>query len=116
MATRFEIGIDCSDLERATAFWCAALGYERKGEAGNYRSIVDPDGELPKIILQRVGEAKVAKNRVHLDLEAGDIEAEAAHLETLGATRVSSQPIVEHEEAWIVMQDPDGNEFCVCQV
>jgi predicted enzyme related to lactoylglutathione lyase len=116
MAARFEIVIDCNDVERTTDFWCAALAYERRGEAANYRSIVDPEGLEPKVILQGVADAKVGKNRVHLDIQASDIEAEAAHLEALGATRVTAEPIDEHGVAWIVMQDPDGNEFCVCQV
>ncbi|MFN8036863.1 MAG: VOC family protein [Acidimicrobiia bacterium] len=115
MATRWEIVIDCNDVERATAFWCAALGYERHGSAGTYRSIMDPGGEQPKIILQQVSDRKSGKNRVHLDLQAGDIEAEAAHLESLGATRATPTPLDEHGVDWIVMRDPEGNEFCICR-
>lgn len=115
MAMAFEIVIDCNDVERATDFWAAALGYERFAEAANYRSIVDPEGHRPKLLLQGVPDPKQGKNRVHLDLQALDIEGEAARLAGFGATRVSDRPVDEHGVAWIVMTDPDGNEFCVCQ-
>jgi predicted enzyme related to lactoylglutathione lyase len=61
-----------------------------------------------------VPEDKVAKNRMHLDIDTDDIEAEAARLEGLGATRVAAQPLHEHGTSWILMADPEGNEFCVC--
>ena len=68
----------------------------------------------PKLLLQRVTEPKVAKNRMHLDIETPDIETEATRLEALGATRVQDDQIQEHGTTWILMADPEGNEFCVC--
>jgi predicted enzyme related to lactoylglutathione lyase len=68
----------------------------------------------PKLLLQRVPEAKSVKNRMHLDIDATDIEAEAARLEALGATRVQPDQVHEHGTSWILMADPEGNEFCVC--
>jgi predicted enzyme related to lactoylglutathione lyase len=68
----------------------------------------------PLLILQRVREGKAGKNRVHFDLYADDIEAEAARLVELGAKR-RSDPFDEHGAKWIVMSDPEGNEFCVCR-
>lgn len=87
-------------------------------------AIVDPDGVGPRIYLQKVPEDKTAKNRVHLDvgvpgpgsrpgerhLEA--VRARAAELEALGATRVEEFDD-ELQGSWVVMQDPEGNEFCV---
>jgi predicted enzyme related to lactoylglutathione lyase len=64
--------------------------------------------------LQQVPEAKTGKNRMHLDIETLDIEAEAARLEGLGATRVQADQIHEHGTNWVLMADPEGNEFCVC--
>lgn len=72
---------------------------------------------FPRLVLQRVPEPKVSKNRMHLDIIEADIEAEAARLEALGARRLTDTL----EEAlgnvvlrWIIMADPEGNEFCVC--
>src|SRR3954447_5072569 len=105
-----QINIDCSDLERMVAFYTAALGYEREGAVGEqYASISASDGR-PKLVFQKVPEAKAAKNRVHLDLIVGpEIEAEATRFESLGATRV--EKIDEYGLHWIVMHDPEGNEI-----
>ena len=51
---------------------------------------------------------------MHLDIETPDIETEATRLETLGARRVSDDHLHEHGTTWILMTDPEGNEFCVC--
>ena len=51
---------------------------------------------------------------MHFDIEVADIEAEAARLVELGATRVSEAPYSEHGSTWVLMTDPEGNEFCVC--
>lgn len=115
MGVRVELVLDCADPDRLVAFWSEALGYEPFGRAGGYRSLVDPEGVGPKLILQRVPEPKVAKNRFHLDLLAEDIEAEAARLEALGATRLRPEPFEEHGTAWILLADPEGNELCVCR-
>lgn len=115
MAAKLEFVLDCVDPDRAAAFWSAALGYEIFGSVENYRSIVDPDGVSPKIILQGVDEAKTIKNRMHLDIQIDDIEAEATRLIALGAVRLEDEPYVEHGTAWILMADPEGNEFCVCE-
>jgi predicted enzyme related to lactoylglutathione lyase len=75
---------------------------------------VAPEGDRPHVLLQQVPEPKQAKNRVHIDLYAEDIEAEATRLVGLGAKRLSDGPMSEHGVCWIVMADPEGNEFCVC--
>jgi predicted enzyme related to lactoylglutathione lyase len=74
-----------------------------------------PNGKPgPKLLLQQVPEAKTVKNRMHLDFETADIEGEAKRLEALGARRVRADHIHEHGTTWILMNDPEGNEFCVC--
>ncbi|MGB5760133.1 MAG: VOC family protein [Acidimicrobiales bacterium] len=115
MTPTLELVLDCADPDRAAAFWAAALGYVIHGKAKNYRSIVDPDGVGPKLILQGVDEPKTVKNRMHLDIHSPDIETEAARLVELGGVRLREEPFVEHGTAWILLADPDGNEFCVCQ-
>ncbi|MGY6655161.1 VOC family protein [Amycolatopsis sp. TRM77291] len=91
----------------------------------NTRSALeDPDGEGPRIFFQQVPEDKIAKNRVHLDLRAapglvGDermaaLEAECDRLVALGATRVKRfEPEQPLSLGFIVMNDPEGNEFCL---
>jgi hypothetical protein len=71
-------------------------------------------GQGMRILFQLVPEPKTVKNRLHLDLHVGldNIDAEAERLESLGATRASER-LVEGPAQWIVMQDPEGNEFCV---
>ena len=110
----FGLVIDCQEPEPLAEFWAAALGYVRVGAAGNYVLLVSPDGVQPKLLLQRVPEAKAVKNRVHIDIDAPDIETEATRLETLGARRVSPAPMHEHGNSWVLMTDPEGNELCVC--
>jgi hypothetical protein len=117
--------IDCADPYRLARFWSAALGYrpERgeedwadlgaEGEAGELEwvRLVDPRGAGGAVAFQRVPEAKSVKNRVHLDLAAADEEAEVRRLESLGARRLwhSEDP----DDVFIVLGDPEGNEFCV---
>jgi predicted enzyme related to lactoylglutathione lyase len=106
--------LDCRDPARLADFWAAALGYISLGAAGAYVVLL-PDGRPgPKLLLQQVPEPKTVKNRMHLDIDAVDIEAEANRLEALGARRVAADPVHEHGTNWILMADPEGNEFCVC--
>lgn len=106
--------LDCADPERLAEFWGPALGYVNLGTAGSYVALF-PDGAAgPKLLLQKVDEPKAVKNRMHLDIEVADIEAEADRLVALGATRVSDGPCREHGSTWVLMHDPEGNEFCVC--
>jgi predicted enzyme related to lactoylglutathione lyase len=107
------VGIDTNDLDRAEAFWAAATGYVRRGGIPDYVLLGDPAGRGPNVLLQRVPESREGKNRLHLDLQADDVEVAAAELVALGATRVTrfDQP----GDTWVVLTDPDGNEFCVCQ-
>lgn len=106
--------LDCQDPLALAEFWAPALGYVAVGVAGAYVMLY-PDGRAgPKLLLQQVPEAKSVKNRMHLDIDAVDIEAEALRLEALGARRVADDPVHEHDTNWILMADPEGNEFCVC--
>jgi predicted enzyme related to lactoylglutathione lyase len=111
---RIGLVLDCADPDALAEFWAPALGYVNLGSAGAYVALF-PDGRPgPKLLLQRVEEPKAVKNRMHLDIEVPDIETEAARLVDLGATRVSEGPCAEHGSSWILMADPEGNEFCVC--
>jgi predicted enzyme related to lactoylglutathione lyase len=114
MTTGIGLVLDCVDPQRLAEFWAPALGYTNLGLAGTYVLLVDEDGGRPKLLLQGVPEPKAVKNRMHFDIETADIEAEAGRLEGLGARRVDADPHHEHGSSWIVMADPEGNEFCVC--
>jgi hypothetical protein len=100
--------IDCrtDDLGAAAEFWCRALGMEIRPlpaeEGEKYVRLVDRNSEL-HIEVQKVDHP----SRVHLDIEADDIEAEVKRLESLGAKRVAQI------HSWWVMEAPTGHRFCV---
>ena len=106
--------LDCADPDRLADFWTAELDYVNFGAAGAYIALYPRTGDGFKLLLQRVTEPKTAKNRMHLDIDATDIDAEARRLSALGATRVVDTPSHEHGTSWILMADPEGNEFCIC--
>jgi len=106
--------LDCTDPEPLAHFWSEALGYTNVGSAGSYVALYPRQGNGPKLLLQRVTEPKTSKNRMHLDIEVPDIEREAQRLLDLGAQRVSENTCSEHGSTWILMADPEGNEFCIC--
>src|SRR5215475_13759779 len=88
--------IDCADLNQSAEFWCNALGYERFGSpVGQYLGLVPASGSGLEILLQRVSETKVDKNRLHLDLRSPDAASELARLKGLGAKIVSPEPMRE---------------------
>jgi len=107
--------LDSRDPEALATFWAPALGYVVVGSVENYVLLMPDEAEGPKLLLQRVPERKADKNRMHFDIEVPDIEGMASRLEQLGATRLGERPVAEHGNHWIVMADPEGNEFCVCQ-
>lgn len=111
---RFGLVLDCIGADRLAQFWAAALDYINVGSAGAYVALYPRQGDGPKLLLQRVTEPKTAKNRMHIDIDANDIHAEADRLTGLGAQRVTDSTTHEHGTTWILMADPEGNEFCVC--
>jgi len=143
MATvrQVQVTFDCAQPRAVAEFWKAVLGYvdppvppgfeswdaydatqpvERRGAAW---ACQDPNGVGPRLFFQRVPEGKTVKNRVHLDVRVGvglrgdervaALEAEAARLEPLGARRVQLLLADEENESCLVMQDVEGNEFCL---
>ena len=117
MRAVIELVLDCRDPDTLARFWGAALAYEIVDASGPYRSLEPIDGADPgpALVLQAVAEPKVGKNRLHLDVYVPDVSAEAARLEDLGARRLSDEVVDEDGERWMVMADPEGNEFCVCE-
>lgn len=144
MATSIQLVFDAADPAAISRFWAEALGYRLQDPPAGFESwedfleaqgiprdrwndastIVDPDGARPRIYFQRVPEPKVAKNRLHMDLNAGGgpdvplderrrrVDAEVSRLKALGAT--DERGAIERDaEYWVRMNDPEGNEFCV---
>jgi hypothetical protein len=143
MATAFQVTFDSADPGAHAAFWAEALHYVLQPPPPEFESwdaaldawgvppanrndrsaVIDPDGNGPRLFFQKVPEPKTAKNRVHLDLRAAAgvppegrsdaLEAECARLVALGARRVQRLEPDAINDVCIVMQDPEGNEFCL---
>lgn len=142
MSYTFQVTFDCANPERLAKFWSDALGYVLqpppegfnswdefaeanqipKEKRGDIAAIIDPAGSGPRVLFLRVPEGKTVKNRVHLDVnvstsgsdpEAGktEVRSVAERLTELGATRLNE--VDGRNDFWIVMQDPEGNEFCI---
>ncbi len=122
MTSRFtEVVIDCHRPHELAAFWCAVLDYEVIDAEGDVVEIAGwrPTAEAvrarvsaPTLTFVRVPEAKTVKNRLHIDVSPIDRarDAEVERLLALGARRVD---IGQGEQRWVVLADPEGNEFCV---
>jgi hypothetical protein len=109
------LSVDAADPVALAAFWAAALGW-RQTYDGEDEVVLEPpvgspqDGVAPDLLFLRVPDHKAGKNRLHLDLRPIDQAAEVARLAALGAQRVD---IGQGEQTWVVLADPEGNEFCV---
>lgn len=104
--------LDCHDAQRVGHFWSAVLARPLdEGASEGFASIGvrQPNGQ--PWMFAKVPEAKVAKNRAHVDFTADDRDAEVARLVGLGATVVGHHD--EYGVQWTVLQDVEGNEFCV---
>ncbi|MFD6179860.1 VOC family protein [Streptomyces goshikiensis] len=138
---KFQVTFDCAEPERVARFWCEVLGYvvppppEGFATWDDYNASLaperqdawcacaDPTGVGPRMYFQRVPEGKAAKNRMHLDVRAGTglvgeerlavLDAERARLVALGAVHVRTLLADEENESCILMQDIEGNEFCL---
>lgn len=143
MAIDFQVTFDASDPARLAEFWATALGYQVEpppagfdswpeflasigwtaGDVNAASAIIDPEGLRLRIYFQKVPETKTVKNRVHLDLRSapglrGDermaaLEARCAELVLIGASRLRRHEPDAVAPGWIVMTDPEGNEFCL---
>ena len=91
-------------------WWARALGWVVVHSSDDEFEIrIEPD-RLPGLDFVRLDESKKVKNRLHLDFRPDDQDAEVARLEALGAKRAD---IGQGDQSWVVMADPEGNEFCV---
>jgi catechol 2,3-dioxygenase-like lactoylglutathione lyase family enzyme len=104
--------IDCNDFEVMFAFWREALRYEPREEPDeDWGVLSDPNGRNVNVSLQKVSEKRSGKNRLHFDLYTKDQPGEVQRLLGLGATLHPREP--EPGEDFVVLEDPEGNLFCV---
>ncbi len=111
------VTVDCSDPARLARFWSQALGWMIDFEDDAEVAVTPSsshEGHATDLLFLRVPGAKQVKNRLHLDLRPDDQDAEVARLEGLGARRVDIGQ--GDSQTWVVMADPEGNEFCVLRV
>jgi hypothetical protein len=107
------IAIDAVQPRVVADFWCNVLGWQVVGEDDGVISIAPADGSWPTIDVAPVPEDKTVKNRLHLDLRADGVPAsdELERLLGLGARRADVGQGAG--AAWVVLSDPEGNEFCL---
>jgi len=110
---KVEIVLDCAEPTTLAEFWCEALGYRDYYTDANLAVLVPAEGTASALLLQRVPEPKAGKNRMHIDIVADDVEAEVHRLQALGARRVDKGVQSFGGTRWVVMSDPEQNEFCV---
>lgn len=136
-----QVTFDCENTRAVAQFWKAALGYvdppapegyaswedyvetRTEAEKVEFWACQDPNGVGPRLYFQQVPERKSVKNRLHLDIRIGpglrgderlaELESEAARLEAIGARRLYLMAADGDNEAVLVMQDIEGNEFCL---
>jgi Glyoxalase-like domain len=108
--------VDSHDCERLARFWSQALGWRITYQSDAEWAIEPPEGDpavdvAPDILFVKVPDEKVSKNRLHFDLRPTDQAAQVDRLIGLGARRVD---IGQGDDVtWVVLADPEGNEFCV---
>ena len=105
--------VNCADLEVMTAFWTEALGLvAAPHDPGDDFRVLR--GERVNLSLQRAQTPVTARDQMHLDLYSDDAQVQAQRLVTLGATEVRQND--DPDDTYVVLLDPEGNEFCVCSV
>lgn len=106
----YTVVVDCADPARVAEFWAAVLDYKVIYSAPDEVVIGRDEHTYPELAFAPVPESKTVKNRLHIDLNPDDQAAEVERLLALGATRVD---IGQGDVSWVVLADPEGNEFCV---
>ena len=108
------VTVDCSDAQALARFWAGALGWDvAPGASADFAAVGGPrrPADAPSLVFASVPEPKEVKNRGHLDLDAADPEAAVTYLVSLGASVL--RRVSEDGANWIVLADPEANEFCV---
>jgi predicted enzyme related to lactoylglutathione lyase len=112
------IVVNALDMDRAAEFWSTTLGYQGPRSIGpddQFAKLIDPLGKGPSVLVQRAREIPAEPAPVHIDLYTTERDQHIERLLKLGATRVDDWPYPD-EHAFVVLRDPEGNEFCVIAV
>jgi predicted enzyme related to lactoylglutathione lyase len=113
----FNVTFDCAEPRSLAGFWSAVTGYELVEARDDFARLKAPDHRgVRHLLFFRVSEPKTTKNRMHVDLASRDAEAEITRLVALGGSLVDGTPPqwrTGNGTRWVVMQDPEGNEFCL---
>jgi hypothetical protein len=110
--------VNSVDMDRTANFWSAALGYTRPehiGDTDQFAKVTDPSGAGPAVLVQRAEKIPTDPAPVHIDLYTRERDRHVARLVELGATLVEDWDYPDQHD-FIVLRDPDGNEFCVIHV
>jgi predicted enzyme related to lactoylglutathione lyase len=111
--------LDANDPLKLARFWAAALGWEVEEEEGGVgvcpAGYHYPDPVALPVMFEPVPEAKAGKNRVHLDLATESAEHQAALVARLRSAGAQPADVGQGDVAWVVLADPEGNEFCVLE-
>ncbi len=111
MGSRFyTVVVDSADPHSLARFWAAVLDWKVVYEEPDEVVVARDEDTYPALVFVPVPEAKSLKNRLHIDLAPEDRDAEVERIIALGATHAD---IGQGDETWIVLADPEGNEFCV---
>jgi predicted enzyme related to lactoylglutathione lyase len=105
------VTFDVRDAAARARFWAEVVGRPVNPEANEYFARIDGNGAEPNLLFIQVPEEKAGKHRVHVDLDADDLDAARERLDGLGAQFVHEKD--EHGIQWLTFRDPEGNEFCV---
>ncbi len=105
-----EVCIDARDIQALAAWWASVLGWPAEDTDDGDVVLRSPAGAGPDWLFLAVPDDKVVKNRIHFDFTPDDQRAEVDRLIGLGARHVD---IGQGEQTWVVLADPEGNEFCV---
>jgi hypothetical protein len=105
-----EIVVDCRDPLSLAHWWRDATGWQIVGVDDGAVELAPAPGRTPSLMFIAVPEPKQHKNRLHLDWVPDDQQAEVERLLSLGASRVD---VGQGSASWVVMADPEGNEFCI---
>ncbi|MDZ4266082.1 MAG: VOC family protein [Mycobacterium sp.] len=111
MGLRFsDLCIDAADIHALASWWSEVLGWPAEPTDDGDVVLRAPEGAGPDWLFLAVPEGKVVKNRIHFDLTPDDQDAEVERVIALGARHVD---IGQGDESWVVLADPEGNEFCI---
>lgn len=105
-----QVVVDSQNPAVIGRWWAEALGWDIVSEDEEGVEIRDPRGSAPTLLFLVVPEGKTVKNRLHLDFVPDDQGAEVARLIGLGARHAD---VGQGEQTWVVLADPEGNEFCI---